>query len=132
MTSKKQLATVLYRRSSLRLKPPTSRLFVIPKSESDEESRFLPTPRRTQIPRFARDDNNGTDRLAVSGMTLSRLELHRHRLAVGSIHFKKLPRLEAEHTGQDISRERLNLGVQVAHHSVVITASVLNRVLSLT
>jgi hypothetical protein len=71
MTSKKQLATVLYRRSSLRLKPPTIALFVIPRSESDEESRFLPTPRRTQIPRFARDDNNRTGRLAVSGMTLA-------------------------------------------------------------
>src|SRR5580693_6676116 len=62
----------------------------------------------------------------------SGLELHCYRLAVGSIHFEKLPRLEAEHAGQNVSRERLNLGVQVAHDGVVITAGVLNRVLSLT
>jgi hypothetical protein len=33
-------------------------LFVIPRSESDEESAFWLIPDRLQIPRFARDDNS--------------------------------------------------------------------------
>ena len=84
---KTQTAITLYRRSLLRLGPQLNQLIVIPRSASNEESRFFSPPRRTQIPRFARDDNSGgnsgdgalcirgvasnasTGTLVVSGMT---------------------------------------------------------------
>src|SRR5579859_3691291 len=59
------------------------------------------------------------------------LELHGYWFAIGGCGFEKLFLLEAVHPGQNVGRERLNLSVEVAHYSVVIAASVLNRVLDL-
>ena len=61
--------------------------------------------------------------------TRSALELHRYWFAIGGSGFEELLLLEAEHPGQNVGWERLNLGVQVAHHGVVVAAGILNRVL---
>src|ERR1700733_3511330 len=53
---KTQTATILYRHSFLRLRSRPDQRLVIPRSASSEESRFLSAPRRTQIPRLARND----------------------------------------------------------------------------
>src|SRR5436305_474558 len=50
------------------------------------------------------------------------LEFHRDRFAVGGCGFEELLLLEAEHAGQDVGRERLDLGVQVSHNGVVVAA----------
>src|ERR1700693_4685768 len=110
---KKQRTAILYRRSLLRLRPLKIPFAVIPGCESDEESRFSPASRR----------------LAFRSMVL---EFHCHRFAISRVHFKKLPGLEAKHPGQNIRREGLDLGIQIAHHGIVVAAGVLNRVLSLT
>src|SRR6267378_3662687 len=60
------------------------------------------------------------------------LELYRDRFAIGGRSFEELLLLEAEHPGQNVGRERLNLGVQVAHNGVVVAAGVLNSVLDFT
>src|ERR1019366_5848404 len=57
------------------------------------------------------------------------LELHSDWFAIGGSRFEELLLLEAEHPGQNVGRERLNLGVQVAHDGVVVAARVLNCVL---
>jgi hypothetical protein len=59
------------------------------------------------------------------------LELHRHRLAIRGSDFEELALLEAEHSGENVRRERLNLRIQVAHHRVVVAARVLDRVFGL-
>ena len=58
-------------------------------------------------------------------------ELHRDWFAIGSSRFEELLLLEVEHPGQNVGRESLNLGVQVAHDGVVVAAGVLNCVLDL-
>src|SRR5438093_10393528 len=55
-----------------------------------------------------------------------RSELHRDRLTVRLGCFEELPQLETEHPGKNIGREGLNLGIQIAHHSIVITPRVLD------
>src|SRR6202795_5211537 len=50
------------------------------------------------------------------------LEFHRDWFAIGGSGFEELFLLEAEHPGQNVGRERLNLGVQVAHDGVVVAA----------
>src|SRR6266436_206348 len=42
-----------------------------------------------------------------------------------------LARLEAEHVGKDVGRKLLNLGVEIAHHGVVVAPRVLHGVLNL-
>src|SRR5579864_6185147 len=59
------------------------------------------------------------------------LELDLRGLAVGLRGLKELARRETEHPGQNVRGERLNLRVQVAHHCVVITPRILNRVFCL-
>src|SRR5215467_12836451 len=44
--------------------------------------------------------------------------------------FEKLARLEAEHSGEDVGGELLNLGIEVADDGVVVAASVLHVVLN--
>src|SRR5579863_8085431 len=47
-------------------------------------------------------------------------ELHRYRFAVGGVaDFKELPLLKAKNPGKNIGWERLNFGIQIAHHRVV-------------
>src|SRR5438132_12357185 len=52
-------------------------------------------------------------------------ELHRHRLPLALRRLEELPQLESEHSRQHVGREALDLGVQVAHHRVVVAARVL-------
>src|ERR1017187_8750624 len=69
----------------------------------------------------------GQERKAKSEKRLS--ELHRDRFALrrfGDV--EELLLLNVEHTRHDICREGLDLGVQVAHHRVVITARVLDSI----
>src|SRR4029077_7512796 len=57
----------------------------------------------------------------------TRLEFYLHVLAVRRrFHFKELPRVEAEHPGDNVGREGLHAGVEVAHHRVVVAAGVLD------
>src|SRR5579862_505199 len=56
-------------------------------------------------------------------------ELHGHRIALRGLgNVEELPGLEVEHAGNDVRRERLDLGVEVANHRVVIAARVLDGV----
>ncbi len=65
-------------------------------------------------------------------MLIRRLELHVGNGAFGGIgDLKELPLLEVEHPRNDVGRERLNFGVEVAHHGVVVTARILQRVFQL-
>src|SRR6266852_2375475 len=60
------------------------------------------------------------------------VEAHLGRFAFGcSGHFEELARLEAEHVGKDVGRKLLNLGVEIAHHGVVVAPRVLHGVLNL-
>src|SRR6185369_6970662 len=71
---------------------------------------------KTGVLRAKRQTRNSSFRLA------SRiLELHRHRLAVGCGHLETLFLLEAEHSGEDVRRKRLDLGIQVADDGIVVT-----------
>ena len=45
------------------------------------------------------------------------LELHRYGFAIGGSGFEELLLLEAEHPGQNVGRERLDLGVQIGRAS---------------
>src|SRR5580700_710537 len=58
-------------------------------------------------------------------------ELHGNRLAVGFGGLEELAGGEAEHAGKNVCGERLDLGVQIAHHGVVIATRVLDRVFGL-
>ena len=49
----------------------------------------------------------------------------------GGRDFEKFARFEAEHAGENIGGELLNLGVKVANHGVVIPAGVLDRIFDL-
>src|SRR5215467_8864546 len=61
----------------------------------------------------------------------TRLKLYSHVFAVGGrLHFKELPRVEAEHSRDDVGRERLDARIEVAHHGVVVAACVLDVVLN--
>src|SRR5664280_872201 len=56
-------------------------------------------------------------------------ELHRDRFALRRLgDVEELLLLDVEHTSHHVRRERLDLCVQVAHHRVVITASILDRI----
>ena len=59
------------------------------------------------------------------------LELYRDRLAVRFRGLEELAWSEAEHSGKNVGRERLNFRIQIAHHRVVITPRVLNRIFRL-
>src|SRR5271154_1367523 len=69
--------------------------------------------------------------LRVSGFRIDGLELHGYRLPIGFAGLEELTRLEAEHAGQDVGGEHLNLGVQVAHYGVVVAARVLDGIFRL-
>src|SRR5271155_17005 len=66
-----------------------------------------------------------------NAVTIAASELDRNRFAVGLGGLEELPRLKAEHTGKNIRREHLNLGIEIAHHSVVVASRVLDRVFRL-
>src|SRR5580693_6043190 len=55
-------------------------------------------------------------------------ELHGDRLAVGIRGLEELTRREVEHAGENVRGEYLNLGIEVAHHRVVVATRVLDRV----
>src|SRR5215471_13416550 len=58
---------------------------------------------------------------------LHRLELDLHVLAVfRALHLKELPRLEAEHAGDDVDGKGLDPSVVIADHGVVIAAGILD------
>src|SRR5882724_2590162 len=60
------------------------------------------------------------------------IEAHLGRFAFGgSGHFEELARFKAEHIGNDVGWKLLDLGVEVAHHGIVVAAGVLHRVLDL-
>src|SRR6476620_1812321 len=60
------------------------------------------------------------------------LELHHRCCAVfGSFGLEELARREIEHARDDVAGESCDLGIQVAHHGVVIPARVLDRVFGL-
>src|SRR6266850_1688641 len=60
------------------------------------------------------------------------VEAHLGRFAFGcSGHFEELARLEAEHVGKDVGRKLLNLGVEIAHHGVVVAPRILHGILNL-
>src|ERR1700736_3267776 len=58
-------------------------------------------------------------------------KLHRDRLAFCRCGLEELAWLEIEHAGKNVGREGLDLRIQVADHSVVIAARILNRVFGL-
>src|SRR5688572_11681362 len=66
-----------------------------------------------------------TDRRERSETDLRRLPLRRVR------HLEELAGLEAEHPGDDVRGERLDLRVEVADDGVVVAARVLDRILDL-
>src|SRR5574340_271796 len=71
------------------------------------------------------------------GQRRIRVRLLRSKLYFGNFafrrraEFEKLARFEIEHAGDDVRWKLRDLRVEVAHHGVVITARVLNRVLDL-
>src|SRR5689334_6530423 len=52
------------------------------------------------------------------------LELHGHGFTISLPCFKELFLLKPEHASNDIGRERLDLGIQIAHDCVVVTARI--------
>src|ERR1700690_4281340 len=69
----------------------------------------------------------------LAGCRTTTSELHRDRFAVGGFgYFEELASLESKHAGNNVRRERLNLGIQVSHHSIVVAARILKRVFRLT
>ena len=58
------------------------------------------------------------------------LELHRDRFALRRLgDVEELPLLDVEHPGHNVCRESLDLGIQIAHHRIVITARILDGIL---
>jgi hypothetical protein len=87
---------------------------------------------RLCVQRFRRDVVSDVSTGVGPAVNGSASELHRHRFTVGGIaDFKELPQLEAKHPRDDVRGERLNLGIQIAHHRVVVAARVLNRIFGL-
>jgi len=71
------------------------------------------------------------DRLRQWLNVFTRLKLYSHVFAVGGrLHFKELPRVETKHSRDDVRGERLDAGIEVAHHGIVIAARVLDVVLN--
>ena len=58
------------------------------------------------------------------------LELHRNRFALRRLSdVEELPLLDVEHSCDDVRWESLDLGIQIAHYRIVITACVLDGIL---
>ena len=69
--------------------------------------------------------------LGLSKKCSLELKLYSHVFAVGwAVHFKKLPRVEAKHAGENIGWKGLHARIEVANHGVVITPCILNVVLN--
>ena len=93
----------------------------------------LPGARFRVAQRFsaATEDCNNLPALAAAVILEATLKLDRHGFAVGFGYLEELPLLKAKHAGDQVGGERLDFGVEVAHHGVVVATRILNGVLSL-
>src|ERR1700693_2791784 len=70
--------------------------------------------------------------LSLRRWRAGRVEADLGRFAFGGGgYFEELARLESQHVGKNVGRELLNLGVEIAHHGVVVASRVLHGVLNL-
>ena len=100
-------------------------------SRSATAQKTIFVDRRRQL-RLDRDAAGNVSTRMEGSVTKFASELHRHRFTIGGItYFKELPLLKTKHPGNDVGRERLNLGIQIAYDRVVVTARVLNSVFGL-
>src|SRR6202521_1755551 len=97
------------------------------KSKSKSKSKGFTTGDTGDTGEYREQTRTAVSDGAIAGAAC--LEFHRYWFAIGGSGFEELFLLEAEHPGQNVGRERLNLGVQVANDGIVVAAGVLNGVL---